>query len=170
MFDLAQDHLEKVHGQLAAALDTSTTRSVAGKLVAAMMHRAPTRGMQLPAVFGAGIVTGTLKLIGNAGSFVYETAPTDIAQRPLYLRPESPGFAAVDAILVTDETLGLIRASRLPRGAQVDVSRLGEVIYCLIGTDPERFHKGVAAASRTLAELKMKAEQRAEHATHQDRS
>ncbi|KAJ7082133.1 hypothetical protein C8R44DRAFT_60461 [Mycena epipterygia] len=47
-FDLAQDHLEKVQRQLAAALDTSATRSV----VEAMMHRALTRGIQLPAVFG----------------------------------------------------------------------------------------------------------------------
>ncbi|KAF8209669.1 hypothetical protein K438DRAFT_1810180 [Mycena galopus ATCC 62051] len=171
-FDLAQDHLEKVQGQLATALDTSTTRSVAGKLVEAMMHRALTRGMQLPAVFGAGTVVGTLTLIGKAGSFVCEAAPTDIAKRPLYLRPESPNFAAVDAILATDEKLGLIQASlgdshrrdfgmmlriisRLPRGAQVDVSRLGEAIYCLVGTDPERVHKLVAEASRTLAELKM---------------
>jgi hypothetical protein len=45
--------------------------------------------------------------------------------------------------------------SRLPRGAQVDVGRLGEVIYCLVGTDPERVHKLVAEASNTLAELKM---------------
>ncbi|KAJ7499877.1 hypothetical protein FB451DRAFT_1549376 [Mycena latifolia] len=171
-FDLAQDDLDKVQGQLAAALATSATRSVAGKLVAAMMHRALTRGMQLPAVFGAGTVAGTLKLIGNAESFVCETAPTDSAKRPLYLRPESANFAAVDAILATDETLGLIRASpgdshrrdfgmllrimsRLPRGAQVDVGRLGEVIYCLVGTEPERVRKLVAAARRTLAELKM---------------
>ncbi|KAJ7090703.1 hypothetical protein C8R44DRAFT_891868 [Mycena epipterygia] len=163
-FDLAQDHLEKVQGQLAAALDTSTTRSVAGKFVEAMMHRALTRGIQLPAVFGAGTVAGTLKLIGKTGSFVCETTPTDIAKRPL--------FAAVDAILATDEKLGLIQASpgnshrkdfgmmlrimsRLPRGAQVDVSRLGEVIYCLVGIDPERVHKLVTEASRTLAELKM---------------
>ncbi|KAJ7222056.1 hypothetical protein B0H12DRAFT_1151240 [Mycena haematopus] len=48
--DVALDHLEKLQGQLAAALNTSTTRSVAGKLVEAMMHRALTSGMQLPAV------------------------------------------------------------------------------------------------------------------------
>ncbi|KAF7336576.1 hypothetical protein MSAN_02289800 [Mycena sanguinolenta] len=171
-FDLAQDHFEKIQGQLAAALDTSTTRSVAGKLVEAMMHRALTRGIRLPAVFGAGTVAGTLKLIGKAGTFVCDTASADIAKRPLYLRPESPNFAAVDAILATDNKLGLIQASlgdshrrdfgmmlrimsRLPRGAQVDVSCLGDVIYCLVGTDPERVHKLVAEASRTLGELKM---------------
>ncbi|KAJ6454162.1 hypothetical protein C8R45DRAFT_628083 [Mycena sanguinolenta] len=172
-FDLAQHHLEKIQGQLADALDASTTRSVAGKLLAAMMRRAFARGIQLPAVFGAGTVAGTLKLIGKAGTFVCETAPPDIAKRPLCLRPESPNFAAVDAILATDDKLGLIQVaslgdshrkyfgmmlrimSRLPQGAQVDVSRLGEVIYCLVGTDPERVHKLVAEANRTLGELKM---------------
>ncbi|KAJ7042514.1 hypothetical protein C8F04DRAFT_1229772 [Mycena alexandri] len=61
-FDLAQDHLEKIQGQLAVALDTSTTRSVARNFVEAMMHRALIRDMQLPAVFGAGTVAVTLKL------------------------------------------------------------------------------------------------------------
>lgn len=171
-FDLAQGHLEKVQGQLAVALDTSATRAVAGKLLEAMMHRALTRGIQLPAVFGAGTVVATRKLIGKAGSFVCEPAPADIAKRPLYLRPESPNFAAVDAILATDEKLGLIRTSlgdshrsdfgvmlrimsRLPHGAQVDVSRLGEVIYCLVGTEPACVRELVAEASRALAELKM---------------
>ncbi|KAJ7699624.1 hypothetical protein B0H17DRAFT_1049067 [Mycena rosella] len=68
--DLVQDHLERVQGQLAAALNTSTTRSVAGKLSKGMMHRALTRGMQLPAVLGAGTV----------GSFVCETSSTKDAQ------------------------------------------------------------------------------------------
>jgi hypothetical protein len=170
--DLAQDHLERVQEQLAAALNISTTRSVAGKLVEGMMHRGLARGMQLPAVFGAGTVAGTLELIGKAGSFICETTTIDIAkERPLYLRPESLNFAAVDAILVTHDKLGLIQASlgdshrrdfgmmlriisRLPRGAQVDVSSLGEVIYCLVGTVPERVQKLVAEASGTLAELK----------------
>jgi hypothetical protein len=58
--ELAQDHLERVQGQLAAALNISTTRSVAEKLVEGMMHRALTRGMQLPAVFGASTVAGAL--------------------------------------------------------------------------------------------------------------
>ncbi|KAJ7784001.1 hypothetical protein DFH07DRAFT_789834 [Mycena maculata] len=175
ILDLAQDHLERVQGQLAAALNISTTRSVAGKFVEGMMHRALAHGMQLPAVFGAGTVAGTLELIGKAGSFVCVTDTTDrfAKERPLYLRPESLSFAAVDAILVMHENLGFIQASlslgdshrrdfgvmlrimsRLPRGAQVDVSSLGEVIYCLVGTAPERVQKLVVEASRTLAELK----------------
>ncbi|KAF7343302.1 hypothetical protein MVEN_01762500 [Mycena venus] len=110
--DLAQDYLERVQGQLASALNISITRSVAGKLFEGIMHHALTRGMQLPAVFGAGTVAGTFELIGKAGSFICETDTTDIAKkRPLYLRPESLNFAAVDAMLVTHEKLGLIQVS-----------------------------------------------------------
>ncbi|KAJ7453703.1 hypothetical protein B0H11DRAFT_2070795 [Mycena galericulata] len=169
--DLAQHHLERVQGQLAAALDISTTRSVAEKLFEGMMHRALTRGMKLPAVFGAGTVAGTLELIDKGGSFVCGTDKTDIPkERPLYLRLESLNFAAVNAILVTHEKLGLIQASldshrrdfrmllrimsRLPPGAQVDASGLGEVIYCIVGIVPERVQKLVAEASGILAELK----------------
>ncbi|KAJ7213313.1 hypothetical protein B0H12DRAFT_1155301 [Mycena haematopus] len=143
-FDLlTQVHLEKIQGQLAAELDATTTRPVAAKLLEAMIHRALTRGMQLPAVFGAGTVVGSLKVIGEPWNFLCEHTPADITQRPLYLRPESPSFAGVDAILVTDEKLGLIQASlrhshrtdfgtmlrlmsTFPRGAQVD-GRLWEV-------------------------------------------
>ncbi|KAJ7457914.1 hypothetical protein B0H11DRAFT_2061930 [Mycena galericulata] len=170
--DLAQHHLETVQGQLAAALDISTTRSVAEKLFEGMMHRALTRGMKLPAVFGSGTVAGTLELIDKGGSFVCGTDKTDIPkERPLYLQLESFNFAAVNMILVTHEKLGFIKASpgdshrrdfgmllrimsRLPRGAQVDVSSLGEVIYCLVGTVYKRVQKLVAEAKGTLAELK----------------
>jgi hypothetical protein len=170
--DLAQDHLERLQGQLASALNASTTRSVAVKLFEGMMHRALTRGMQLPGVFGPGSVAGTLELIGKAESFVCKPDTTDIAkERPLYLRPESLDFTAVDAILVTHEKLGIIQASRghshrrnfrimlqimsrLPQRAQVDVSGLRDVIYCLVGTVPERVQTLVAEASGTLAGLK----------------
>ncbi|KAJ7204811.1 hypothetical protein GGX14DRAFT_459840, partial [Mycena pura] len=167
--DLAQDYLERLQGQLASALNSSTTRSVAGKLFEGIIYRALTRGMQLPAGFGRGSVAGTLELVGKAESFVCEAGTTDIAEkRPLYLRPESLNFAAVDAILVTNEKLGLIQASmgqshrrdfgmmlrimsRLPRGAQVGVSGLRDVIYCLVGIVPERVQTLVAEASGTLA-------------------
>ncbi|KAJ7075984.1 hypothetical protein B0H15DRAFT_606897, partial [Mycena belliarum] len=171
-FDLVHGLLDKVQGQLAAALNVSTTRSVAGRLIEALMHRALIRGMQLPSGrLGAGTVAVTLKLIGKAGSFVCETAPTDIAKPPLYLRPESPNFPAVDAILVTHEKLGLIQASlgnshrrdfgmmlavmpRLPRDAHVDVDRLGEVIYCLVGTDPGCFAILFRTMQRTPSDIR----------------
>ncbi|KAJ7130616.1 hypothetical protein C8R44DRAFT_872401 [Mycena epipterygia] len=129
--DLAQDQLEELQGQLAAALNISTTRSVAGKVVEGLMHRALSRGMKLPDIFGAGsTVARTLELIGKAGSFVCETTTTDIGkQRPLYLRPQSLNFGPVDAILGFFQTslgdshsknYGIILrlVSRLARGAQ----------------------------------------------------
>ncbi|KAJ7224047.1 hypothetical protein GGX14DRAFT_386853 [Mycena pura] len=168
---LAQENLEKVQSQLAAALNTSTTRSVAGKVFEGIMHHTLTRGMQLPAIFGPDTVAGTLMLIGKAEDFrVADT--NDIAKkRPLYLRPESLNFAAVDAILVTSNKLGLLQISlgsshrrhfgtmlrimsNLRRGARVDVGRLGEVIYCLVGINPESVQELVAEANRTLAKLK----------------
>ncbi|KAJ6553987.1 hypothetical protein DFH09DRAFT_1280723 [Mycena vulgaris] len=170
--ELAQNHLKKVQGELTFALDISTTRSVAGKVVEGLMHRALTRGMALPDVFGGGTVARTLELIGKPGSFVCETTITDIRKVcPLYLRPQSLNFSPVDAILVTHKILGLIQTSpgdlhdrdfgtmlrimsRLLRGAQVDTTRLGEVIFCLVGTVPERVHKLVAEATRTLDWLK----------------
>ncbi|KAJ7204722.1 hypothetical protein GGX14DRAFT_398071 [Mycena pura] len=167
-----QRHLEKVQSHLAAALDIASTRSVAGKVFEGIMHRALNRGMQLPAVFGPGTIVGSLMLYGKAEDFVRETDANDIAnKRPLYLQPESLNFAAVDAILVTNNRLGLIQVSlssshprhfgtmlrimsRLPRGAQVDVRCLDDVIYCLVGIDPETVQELMAEADRTLAKLK----------------
>ncbi|KAJ6525486.1 hypothetical protein DFH09DRAFT_173366 [Mycena vulgaris] len=171
--DLAQDQLEEVQGQLAAALNISTTRSVAGKVVEDLMHRALSRGMmKLPDVFGTGgAVVTTLELIGKAGSFVCETT-TDIAkQRPLYLQPQSLNFPAVNPILVSDDELGLIQTSlgdshskdfatflrivsRLARGAKVRGHPSGDLIYCLVGTVPKRVEKLVADARRTLDQLR----------------
>ncbi|KAJ7129343.1 hypothetical protein C8R44DRAFT_75777 [Mycena epipterygia] len=112
-FELAQDQLERLQGQLAMALDINATRSVAGRIVEGLMHRALIQNdIKLPAVFGDATVATTLELSGKAGSFVCATptGPGPIP-RPLYLRPQSSTFAAVDAILVTDDITGLIRTS-----------------------------------------------------------
>ncbi|KAF7343292.1 hypothetical protein MVEN_01761300 [Mycena venus] len=169
--ELAKDHLENLQEHLACALNMPATRSVAGKLFEGIMYRALTRGKPLPVVFGPGSVAGTLKLIGKAQNFVCETKTTNMAKvRPLYLRPESFNFTAVDAILVTHQKLGLIQASlgyshrrdfgmmlrimsRLRGGAQVNVSPLKEVIYCIVGTVPEQVQTLVDEASKTLAVL-----------------
>ncbi|KAJ7901615.1 hypothetical protein B0H13DRAFT_2027723 [Mycena leptocephala] len=134
---------------------------------------------------GTGTVTikRTVELIGKAESFTCEPEPSKTDDdlkfpRPLYLRPRpsTTNFAAaVDAIVVTDTKLGFIQTSLAPHsgwnfwmmlrimarlrhwhGAQVDVSRLQDVIYCLVGTDPDpkRLRELVAGASQTLAELK----------------
>jgi len=132
------------------------------------MHCALERGMELPKVFGPNsTVAQTLALIGKAESFVRETASYDIAaQRPLYL-PKSENFAAVDAILVTEDRLGFIQTSpssgnyatilrivsRLARGAGVRVNSSWEVIYCVAGTTPRCVTSLVAEAKATLHEL-----------------
>ncbi|KAJ6459510.1 hypothetical protein C8R45DRAFT_1221271 [Mycena sanguinolenta] len=182
--NLAEEDLERVQGQLSAAFNLPTTCSVARRLVEGMMHRALTRsGMLLPDVFGANTtVAGTRTLIGSAGNFVCETLAdmTDtnntgtsniLAQGALYLRPESLTFATVDSIIVTRQKLGFIRVpvreshrgdfgmmlrimSRLRRGAQVDVDRFDEVIYCVVGTVSGSVQELMAEASGTLAELK----------------
>jgi hypothetical protein len=197
---LVQDQFERVQHQLAFALNISITRSVAGKVVEGLTHRAFIKGMQLPAVFNTGTVTikSTVELIGKAESFTCEPEPSKTDDdlklpRPLYLRPRSTSFAAaVDAIVVTDTKLGFIQTSLAPHrgwnfwmmlrimarlrhwdGVQVDVSRLQDVIYCLVGTDPDskRLQKLVAGASQTLAELKkldskgLSEEFRMEHST-----
>ncbi|KAJ7773307.1 hypothetical protein B0H16DRAFT_144774 [Mycena metata] len=170
--DVAQNMFPELQKQLAATFDIETTRTLAGKVVEALMHRALKRGMELPKVFGPNrTIARTLALIGKAESFVRETAAADIAaQRPLYLRPKSQNFAAVDAILVTENTLSLIQTSlndghsrnfgtilritsRLAGGAGVRVNSSWEVLYCLVGTTPNRVTRLVAGAKKTLVEL-----------------
>ncbi|KAF9012989.1 hypothetical protein BDZ89DRAFT_1167117 [Hymenopellis radicata] len=172
-FELAENHRERLQGQLAAALNTDSTRAVAGKLMERMMHRALIRRIvQVPPVFGADHwhIAGTLQLIGKATNFV--SKPERFDDRPLYLQPESLNFAAVDAILATDKKLGLLQTSlsdshtrnfgmmlrimaRLPEGANVAVDGFEEVLYCLIGTDGDRarVQELVAQAKGTLEEL-----------------
>jgi hypothetical protein len=132
---LAQDQLKRVQQQMAAALDISITRSVAGKVVKGLMHRAFSNGMYPPAVFNTGTIKGTVELIGKADSFTRETSKTD--SPPLYFRPRSTSFA-VHTTIVTDTELGFIRTSlanshswnfrmmlrimaRFQHGTQVDV-------------------------------------------------
>lgn len=177
-FELAQDQLQRLQGQLAMALDIDATRSVAGRIVEGLMHRALIHnGINLPAEFGNATVATTLELIGKAGSFVCATptGPGPIP-RPLYLRPQSSTFA-VDAILVTDGITGLIQTSlskshhprdyammlrilsRLRRGARVQVRSSDPVLYCLVGTRSNHVSKLVEEAGRSLQTLQALDEQ-----------
>jgi hypothetical protein len=166
-FDLAQLRLEKLQNQLSEALNISTTRSVAGKFVEGLMHRALTRdGIKLPAHFGAAT---TVELIGKPRSFI-STSPTSLNPRPLYLRPQSSNFAAVDAILVTNDKTGFIQTSlgethpcdigmmlrifsRLRGRAHVTVNASNPVLYCLVGTRSEHVSQLVKDATQTLETL-----------------
>ncbi|KAF7349239.1 hypothetical protein MSAN_01713400 [Mycena sanguinolenta] len=167
--DRLQIKFELLQKQLAALFYITT---LAGKVVEGLMHRALERGMKLPRVFGpVRTVAHTLILTGNPETFVCESTPT--GQRPLYLRPNSRTFAAVDAVLVTDTTLGLIQTSldnsresyilnfgtilrimsRLADGARVAVDPSWDLIFCLVGTSPPYITRLVDKAKAALAEL-----------------
>ncbi|KAJ7484631.1 hypothetical protein FB451DRAFT_88537 [Mycena latifolia] len=168
--ELTERHVEKVRRQLAHAFDSPDTRSVAGKLVESMLHRALIhRKIDLPAAFGGGPVAGELELIGKAEDFFLEThVPNQRDCRPLYLRPQSPNFAAVDAILVTVAVLCLVQSS-LPTSHSHVVKTLLQIltrlktnkiavdslrlVYCVVGTDEGRVKRLVREASEKLTAL-----------------
>ncbi|KAF9031353.1 hypothetical protein BDZ89DRAFT_1158903 [Hymenopellis radicata] len=169
MFELAGNRLKRLQGQLAAALDISSSRDVAGRLVERMMHWSlASHTVRVPHVFGADYIAGTVRLFGKAANFSSESEQVD--NRPLYLQPQSGSFAAVDAILVTEKKLGLLQTTlgesyprnfgtmlrimaRLPKGVNVNVNGFEQVVYCLIGTQRERVKKVMAQAERTLKDL-----------------
>ncbi|KAJ7147013.1 hypothetical protein C8R44DRAFT_758592 [Mycena epipterygia] len=169
-FELAENRMDKLQDFVSRAFDVSSTRGVAGRLVEGLMHRSLSHGIKLPAVFGGDSVAATLELLGKADAFRMKGVPTP--DRPLYLRPLLPAFAAVDAMIsVTPELLLLLQTSlgvvhskdfgamlgtvaRLPAGAGVAVNTLKEVVYCLVGSTAFRVQGLVRAAKATLATLK----------------
>ncbi|KAF8914998.1 hypothetical protein CPB85DRAFT_1295263, partial [Mucidula mucida] len=169
--ELAEWHAEDVRQQLAQAFDSPTTRSAAGKLVENMIHRAfMYKKIGVPAAFGGGPVKAELELIGDAQGFFFETHPVGQRNtRPLYLRPHSGTFAAVDAILITSNTLCLIQSSlatwhshvvptllkiiaRLTT-LKVNINTL-HLVYGLVGTEKARVQKLVADASTNLLQIR----------------
>ncbi|KAJ7885118.1 hypothetical protein B0H14DRAFT_3856976 [Mycena olivaceomarginata] len=168
--ELTEQHVEKVQQQLARAFDNPETRSAAGKLVESMLHRALIyRKIDLPAAFGGGPVAGELELIGKAEDFCLEThAPDRRDCRPLYLRPQTPNFAAVDAILVTAAVLCLFQSSLATSPSHVVKTLLQiltglktnkiavdslRLVYCVVGTDEDRVKRLVREASEKLTAL-----------------
>ncbi|KAJ7470176.1 hypothetical protein B0H11DRAFT_2041681 [Mycena galericulata] len=139
--ELMERHVEKVRQQLAQAFDSPRTCSAAGKLVESMLLHALIHGkIDLPAAFGGGPVAGQLELIGKAEDFVLEThTPHQCDSRPLYLRPQSPNFAAFNAILVTEDILARLKTNK------ITVDSL-DLVYCPIGTDEDRVKKLVRLA------------------------
>ncbi|KAJ7777465.1 hypothetical protein B0H16DRAFT_958741 [Mycena metata] len=150
--------------RLASAFDHPPTRGAAGKLVESILHQALRRRSVDP--FGVGPGLFELRLIGEAATFIIETAPRPT---PVYLRPLSQTFAAIDAIVVTDTTLWLIQSTvadshsfvfktllavllRLEKkGYNVKNRRL---VYCPIGTDEGRVKTVARSAARKLNALK----------------
>ncbi|KAJ7738085.1 hypothetical protein DFH07DRAFT_841473 [Mycena maculata] len=164
--ELMDQNLDTVRERLVSAFDNPLTRSAAGKLVESMLHRALRRGLVAP--FGVGgRRLSELALIGKAADFILE-AHVALPPPPLYLRPQSQNFAAVDAIVVSDAVLWLIQSSvadwhstvfktliailvRLEqKGIKVDGVRL---VYCLVGTNDQRVGRLVRAATKKLTAL-----------------
>ncbi|KAJ7649698.1 hypothetical protein FB45DRAFT_1130 [Roridomyces roridus] len=167
-FDIAQDHLERIQGQLGAALDAPSTSTVAGEFLEGMIHRALNRGVRLPVIFGAGTLAGTFPL-DDIQSGTPAASESAAAKRPLYLRPTSANFA----ILATDDKLGFVHCAsgggdyfthrrdifrtllrivtRLPRGMRRSEM---PVVYCVVGTQHARVRALVGEAKRRLEELK----------------
>ncbi|KAJ7659936.1 hypothetical protein B0H17DRAFT_1212740 [Mycena rosella] len=98
--DLLENRLEELQTQLAATLDIPSTRTLAGKVVAALMQRALERGLKLPEVFGPVCTVAKTLLTQRASSAKSPWTSLIIT------------FAAVDAILVPKTMLGLIQVSR----------------------------------------------------------
>ncbi|KAG5646878.1 hypothetical protein DXG03_001954 [Asterophora parasitica] len=69
---------QKIQEQLATLFYLSNMRTLAGKVVEALMHHALVGDMQLLEVFGPLRAT-TLALIGKADNFIYETAAPEVA-------------------------------------------------------------------------------------------
>ncbi|KAJ6467914.1 hypothetical protein C8R45DRAFT_1079243 [Mycena sanguinolenta] len=166
-FELAENRMEQLQLNVSRAFDISSTRGVAGKLVEGLMHRSLSRGMRLPVIFGGGAVAATLELLGKADIFIPQGNLT--TERPLYLRPLLPAFAAVAAMVaLSDGRLVFFQTSlanthsrdfgtmlriiaRLPKGAGVHV--LGDVFYCLVGSTAFRVRNLARAAANTLTRL-----------------
>ncbi|KAJ6454665.1 hypothetical protein C8R45DRAFT_1037644 [Mycena sanguinolenta] len=165
--ELMTESAETFRERLAAATDDPPTRRAAGKLVESILHRALFRGSVDPfGVGGHGL--SELALIGEAPNFVFEAHMT-LPPPPLYLRPESQNFAAVDAIVVTDTAIWLVQSSVSDRYSLVFKTLLAillrlekqgikvngvRLVYCLIGTDERRVGSDARSAARKLTELK----------------
>ncbi|KAJ7201309.1 hypothetical protein GGX14DRAFT_699443 [Mycena pura] len=109
--------LREVQKWLSRLFDIPGMRADAGKLFERIFHHALTHRtdpIDAEAIFGikSGAEIGLLEMLGKAETFILETH--DASQRkcrPLYLKPQSSSFAAVDAILVTSSTVFLIQCS-----------------------------------------------------------
>ncbi|KAJ6471861.1 hypothetical protein C8R45DRAFT_1013418 [Mycena sanguinolenta] len=168
--ELMEEQVDKIRRQLSYAFDNPRIHSVAGKLIESMLHRALVhRKIDLPDAFGGGPVAGQLELVGQAEDFVLEPhTPSQRECRPLYLRPQSPTFAAVDAILVARDVLCLVQSSPATLYSHVVKTLLGiltrlktnkvavdslRLVYCVVGTDEGRGTRLLREASDKLTAL-----------------
>ncbi|KAJ7607380.1 hypothetical protein FB45DRAFT_948185 [Roridomyces roridus] len=124
--------------------------------------------MRLPHVFGGGLIGCSLFLHGQADDFGIEPCEQDkLLTRPLYLQPQEPDFAAVNAIIITSSTLCLLQSTlsethahhltalvqiiaRIGNPLQVDTLNL---VYCLVGFDRARVTQLVEQSRRAVNDL-----------------
>ncbi|KAJ7472223.1 hypothetical protein B0H11DRAFT_2431003 [Mycena galericulata] len=109
---------DRIRVLLAAAFDNRYIRGPAGKLVELMLHRALTGNSTGPpidaeAAFGLDFpITEQLWLFDKADTFVLEShQPFQRATRPIYLRPQSQNFAAIDSIILTSSAAYLVQSA-----------------------------------------------------------
>ncbi|KAJ7811140.1 hypothetical protein B0H14DRAFT_2860743 [Mycena olivaceomarginata] len=165
--ELMAESADTFRERLASAFDHPPTRGAAGKLVESILHQALLRGSVDPfGVGGHGL--SELALIGEAPNFILEAHLT-LPEPPLYLRPQSQTFAAVDAIVVTATVLWLVQSSVSDRHSLVFKTLLAillrlekqgikvrgrRLVYCPIGTDDQRVGSDARSAARKLKALK----------------
>lgn len=146
-----EEHVDTIRQHLSQAFDGPQTRSAGGQLVESMFHRALIQKTIDPYnAFKFHSPAGTLELLLRAEDFVLEShQSSQIMYRPLYLRPQSTNFAAVNAILITVDSVFLIKCTigtshsydvtfllriidRLQHNRiQVDLPAL-KLVYCLL--------------------------------------
>jgi hypothetical protein len=164
--ELMAESADTFRERLASAFDHPPTRGAAGKLVESILHRALLRGLIDP--FGVGDHGLSELALGEAPNFILE-AHMPLPPPPLYLRPQSQTFAAVDAIVVTDTVLWLVQSSVSDRHSLVFKTLLAtllrlekqgievtgfRLVFCLIGTDDQRVRSVARSAARKLTALK----------------
>ncbi|KAJ6502212.1 hypothetical protein C8R45DRAFT_975769 [Mycena sanguinolenta] len=171
---IAMTSNRKVYGKrLAAVYDADGVRTAVGPLFENILHGALERKeineQAIQVVFGVTAIFAAVMLAGEATNFVVE-AGKDTSTRPLYLRPFSTTFAAIDSILVTDEVIFLIQCTlgdrhsfvvkilllilhQLHTKLKLPLSKL-RLVYCVIGSNPEKVESVLVAATNKLEALK----------------
>ncbi|KAJ7238769.1 hypothetical protein B0H12DRAFT_89796 [Mycena haematopus] len=161
--------------QLTAALDHPWVGSAAASLFENILHgalqRAEIDGEAIQNVFGVPAVSAAVMLAGEATDFIVEAGKDEeTSARPLYLRPSSTMFAAVNSILITDRAVYLIQCrlggwhsffvrtvlqilDRLETKLKFNLHKL-QLYYCVVGSASKPVEMILDAATRKLDELK----------------
>ncbi|KAJ6485948.1 hypothetical protein C8R45DRAFT_1098692 [Mycena sanguinolenta] len=163
--------------RLTIAFDAVGIRLAAGTLFENVLHgslqRGETDSTAVQDIFGVSTVSAAVMLAGEATKFVVEGGKdAETSERPLYLRPFSSTFAAVNSIFITAGAVYLIQCAlgeshpfvvktlllilhRLDTNLGIDLSKL-QLVYCIIGSEGARVKQIVNETDTKLEELKKK--------------